>query len=212
MKMRIRLILAAWAVCLFPGAGHAQTAARAAELVARVDSLYHASPYWKVEFTETVRYPIFDETETEKGTLTVGPDGRFRLATGRRVVVSDGDTLWTHNMKANQVTVERVAKAGEVVRPADFLFHFREKYESAWCDSEGPGQCLRLSAADETAFIREMWLWVEPATAHVKRARYRDINQNETTFEFARINFDPRPDPGTFHFAAPPGVEVVRMP
>ena len=209
MSARACLVLSAVVACLLPGVAQSQTADL---LVARVDSLYHASPYWKVEFTETVRYPVFDETEIEKGALTVGPNGRFRLKTDRHVVVSDGDTLWTHNVKANQVTVEQVSRAGEVVRPADFLFHFREKYAAALCDTEGPGQCLYLAAADETAFIREMWLWVEPATAHVKRALYRDVNQNETTFEFARIVFSPRPKPETFRFEPPPGVEVVRMP
>ena len=209
MIMRTGLAAAALAALLFPAAAHAQTADR---LVTRIDSLYHASPYWKVEFTENVRYPIFDETETEKGALTVGPDGRFRLTTDRHVVVSDGDTLWTHNVKANQVTVERVAKAGEVVRPADFLFHFREKYAASLCDTAGPGQCLYLAAADETAFIREMWLWVDSATAHVKKALYRDINQNETTFEFERIDFAVRPKSERFRFDVPPGVEVVRMP
>lgn len=207
--MRIPLAAAAVAALLLASAAHAQTADR---LVTRIDSLYHASPSWKVEFTETVRYPVFDEAETEKGALTVGPDGRFRLTTDRHVVVSDGDTLWTHNVKANQVIVERVARAGEVVRPTDFLFHFQEEYTASLCDTAGPGQCLHLAATDETAFIREMWLWVEPATAHVKKALYRDINRNETTFDFEQIDFSVRPEPGTFRFDVPPGVEVVRMP
>jgi outer membrane lipoprotein-sorting protein len=209
MNMRVCPVAFACSLLAFCGAARAQSAAG---LVARIDSLYHATPNWSVEFTETVRYPVFDESETEKGALTVGPEGRFRLVTDRHVVVSDGDTLWTHNVKANQVTLERVEKAGEAVRPADFLFHFRDDYAAALCDSAGPGQCLRLAAEDETSFIREMWLWVEPKTAHVQKARYRDINQNETTFDFERIDFSVRPKPGTFHFDVPPGVEVVRMP
>jgi len=209
--MNMKLATATLTLCLLALCGSVR--AQSAEgLVARIDSLYRASPNWKVEFTETVRYPVFDETETEKGTLTVGPEGQFRLVTDRHVVVSDGDTLWTHNVKANQVTVERVERAGEAVRPADFLFHFRVDYAAALCDSEGPGQCLYLAAEDDTSFIRQMWLWVEPKTAHVQKAVYRDINQNETTFDFEHIDFAARPKPGTFHFDVPPGVEVVRMP
>jgi outer membrane lipoprotein-sorting protein len=196
-------------VLLVPGAARSQSAQ---PLIDRIDSLYHATPHWQVTFEQVVRYPVFDETERESGALTVGPDGRFRLATDRHVVVSDGDTIWTHNIRANQVTVDRVDRAGEVVRPADFLLHFEEDYEAQICEHEGPGQCLYLKATDETSFIREMWLWADAETAHVKKATYRDINLNETTFSFSRINFRYKPKAGDFSYEPPPGVEVVRMP
>jgi outer membrane lipoprotein-sorting protein len=203
------IALLAAALALAPGALRAETADR---LVTRIDSLYHAAPYWRVEFIETVRYPVFDEVETDQGSILVGPQGRFVLKTKRHVVVSDGDTLWTHNVQANQVTVERVDRAGEVVRPADFLFHFRSHYAAALSDSAGPGSCLALTATDETAFIRTMWLWVDPGSATVHKARYLDVNQNETTFDFAKIDFKVRPKADRFHYSPPAGVEIVRMP
>jgi outer membrane lipoprotein-sorting protein len=181
-------------------------------LVQRIDSLYHASPTWRVTFEQSVRYPVFNETETESGTLAAGPDGRFRLVSDRHTVVSDGDTLWTHNHRANQLIIDRVDNAGETVKPADFLLQFEEEYETTLCDHDGPGQCLYLVSSDETAFIREMWLWADPETAHVKRAVYKDVNLNETTFEFKTIDFEFSPDADVFRYAAPPGVEVVRMP
>ena len=197
------------AILLFSAPVGAQDATT---LVTRIDSLYHASPNWRVEFDQVVRYPIFDETEKESGTLVGGPEGKFRLTTDRHVIVSDGDTLWTHNKRANQVVVDRVESAGEAVRPADFLFHFKEDYVKQLCDHEGPGQCLYMKTTDETAFIREMWLWVDTTTAHVKRAVYKDVNANETTFSFRQIVFGHQPKAGTFGYEAPPGVEVVRMP
>ena len=48
--------------------------------------------------------------------LSVGPNGRFRLVSERHIVVSDGDTLWTHNQRANQLIIDRVDNAGEAVR------------------------------------------------------------------------------------------------
>lgn len=204
---------AALSVCafgLFPAGATGGPTAEA--LTARIDSLYHASPHWLVSFEQKVHYPVFDETESESGRLGVGPEGRFRLTTDRYVIVSDGDTLWTHNLRANQVIVDLVARSGETVRPADFLFHFKEDYKRELCDQAGPGTCLHLTAGDETAFIREMWLWADPKTALVKRAVYKDINLNQTTFDFRTVDFKYAPGPTEFHFEAPPGVEVVRMP
>jgi outer membrane lipoprotein-sorting protein len=187
---------------------HAETAA---DLTKRIDSLYHRSPNWQVQFEQKVHYPVFDETESESGRLSVGPGGRFRLTTDRHVVVSDGDTLWTHNLTANQLIVDLVSHSTETVRPADFLFHFKEDYRKEIKDVPGPGTCLYLKCTDETAFIREMWLWADPKTAHVRRALYKDINLNETTFDFKSIDFKASPAPGEFRYDAPPGVEVVRM-
>jgi outer membrane lipoprotein-sorting protein len=204
-----RIVLAALSVLL---TGQPAAAETAEALVQRIDSLYHASPFWRVAFEQTVRYPVFNETETESGTLEVGPDGRFRLFGDRHIVVSDGDTLWTHNQRANQLIIDRVDNAGEAVRPADFLLQFEEDYETTICEHDGPGQCLYLKSNDETAFIREMWLWADPQTAHVKRAVYKDVNLNETTFLFKSIDFEFAPDSGAFRYVAPPGVEVVRMP
>lgn len=184
----------------------------AADWVRRIDSLYHATPTWKVQFVQTIRYPVFDESETENGSFCVGPNNKFRLETTRHVVVSNGDTLWTHNLRAQQVTVERVARANETVRPADFLFNFKESYARQLCDSKGPGQCIYLKATDETSFIREMWLWADPKEAYVRRAVYKDINGNETTFEFQKFDFAFKADKDTFRYSPPPGVDVVTMP
>lgn len=180
--------------------------------VKRIDSLYDASPYWQVTFKQTVRYPVFDETETDKGVFTIGPEGRFRLQTRKQVVVSDGDTLWTHNVAANQVTVEPINGTKEMVRPADFLFHFRENYTVELCEDPGPGQCLHLISIDETSFIRQMWLWSDPKTATVAKAVYKDVNGNEATFEFSKINLKYKAKKSDFRYSTPPGVEVVRMP
>lgn len=184
----------------------------ATELTKRIDSLYHHAAHWQVTFEQKVHYPVFDETESESGRLSVGKEGRFRLTTLRHVIVSDGDTLWTHDLRANQLIVDLVAHSAETVRPADFLFHFREDYDQVLGDLEGPGTCLYLKSTDETAFIREMWLWADPKTAHVRRALYKDINLNQTTFDFKSIDFKFHPPPGEFRYEAPPGVEVVRMP
>jgi outer membrane lipoprotein-sorting protein len=69
-----------------------------------------------------------------------------------------------------------------------------------------------LKATDETAFIREMWLWADPRSAYVKRALYKDINLNETTFDFKTIDFKIKPGRNDFRYEPPPGVEVVRLP
>lgn len=184
----------------------------AEEMCNRIDSLYHTSKNWQVAFDQKVHYPVFDETETETGKLGVGPDGKFRLTTDRYVIVSDGDTLWSHNLRGNQVTIDLVDQAGETVRPADFLFRFKEEYKKELSTQTGPGSCVHLTSTDETAFIREMWLWADPKTAMVKRAVYKDINLNETTFDFKPVNFKYKPGANEFRYEAPPGVEVVRMP
>lgn len=198
--------------CLTVAVTGSASATTPAAWISRIDSLYNVSPYWKVDFEQTVHYPVFDETETESGTIAVGTGHRFRLQTSKHIVVSDGDTLWTHNIPANQLTIEKVSKAGEVVRPADFLFHFRQDYTPQLCDSPGPGQCIYLKANDETAFIREMWLWADPDNAYVRKAMYRDINGNETTFEFKKFNLKYKAGKDEFRYSAPPGVEVIRMP
>ena len=207
--MKRVLLSALWCAWLAPLASAGPTASQLCE---RIDSLYHKSPHWQVAFDQKVHYPVFDEVESESGKLGVGPKGRFRLTTDRYVIVSDGDTLWTHNLRANQVTVDLVAKAGETVRPADFLFRFKQEYKRELCQDPGPGTCVHLVAQDETAFIREMWLWTDPQTAMVKRAVYKDINLNETTFEFKTVDFKYKPDSKEFRYEAPPGVEVVRLP
>lgn len=210
----LRLWVGLSALLLGPGPWgvHATAGDSAEDLTRRIDSLYHKSPHWQVAFDQKVHYPVFDETEQESGTLCVGPEGRFRLTTNRHVIVSDGDTLWTHNLRANQLVVDLVERSAETVRPADFLFRFKEDYTRALCDDEGPGTCLYLKATDETAFIREMWLWADPKTSHVKRAVYKDINLNQTTFDFKTIDFKFSPPAGLFRYEAPPGVEVVSMP
>ena len=96
------------------------------ELQERYDKLSDLA----VDFVQEVHSGVFAAVERTSGKMFLASGDKFRVQTDEQTIVSDGKMLWVYSRENKQVTIDKVAKSRDIVRPSDYLFTFQESYTS----------------------------------------------------------------------------------
>jgi len=213
MKSLRITIVCLLAVLILSGAVCAQ------ERPALLDSLherYETLNDLAVEFKQEVHSGVFATVDRTEGWMYLAGRDKFRVQTEEQTIVSNGELLWVYNRDNAQVTIDKVEKAHDLVRPSDYIFSFRDAYSSELLpDTTIDGtRCtvVFLDAAANDEFIQEMTLFISGKDRLTRRAEYLDINGNTVVIDFLNLKIDEGISDDIFKFKTPEGVEEVRLP
>lgn len=191
-------------------------AVTASEVVEKTEAIYAKSKTFSVKFTQTVAAGDFFENDKTSGKMLLSYPEKFRVETPEQTLTSDGDSLWTYSVENKQVTIESMLGLEDVVTPADYLFRFKEHYDLEYDSTEVISKrlCYELSlkSKDDNQYVRSMKVFIDTETSLVRRAIYRDLNDNLITLDFSDWKLGVQIAPSEFHFKTPTGVEEVRVP
>jgi len=183
-----------------------------AELQDRYDELVDL----EVDFTQEVHSGVFASVERTSGKMYLASGDKFRVQTDEQAIVSDGELLWVYSKENKQVTIDKVAKSHDLVRPSDYLFSFREAYRHELLPDTviEKDECtvVRLVCEEKNEFIQQMTLYISKSDLLTHRAVYVDINGNTVIVDFSDLKIDEGLPDDIFRFKTPKGVEEVRLP
>lgn len=183
-----------------------------AELQDRYDKLVDL----EVDFKQEVHSGVFASVERTSGKMYLSSGDKFRVQTDEQVIVSDGEFLWVYSKENKQVTIDKVAKSRDLVRPSDYLFSFRETYRHELLPDTllRKSECtvVRLVCEEKNEFIQQMTLYISKLDLLTHRATYIDINGNTVIVDFHDLKIDKGISDDIFRFETPRGVEEVRLP
>jgi chaperone LolA len=169
-----------------------------------------------VDFVQEVHSGVFAAVERTSGKMFLASGDKFRVQTDEQTIVSDGNILWVYSRENKQVTIDKVAKSRDIVRPSDYLFTFRESYTSYLLPDTTIGrvECMTilLVCDEKDEFIQQMTLYVGKEDLLTHRASYVDINGNNVIIDFSNLKVDKGLPDDVFFFETPKGVEEVRLP
>ncbi len=165
----------------------------------------------RAEFRQSVTDAQGRLIEEAEGTMALARPGRFRwdYRVPEQVIVSDGRTIWFHDVELEQVTIRAAADTLEGT-PAMLLAGRGElTKEFAITDAgEQDGLAWSLLTPRRTdGDFRELRLGF--AGGKLRRMMLLDRLGQVTRLEFTRIERNPRLDAGQFTFVPPAGVDVV---
>lgn len=165
----------------------------------------------RAEFRQSVTDARGRLIEQAEGTMALARPGRFRwdYRVPQQVIVSDGRTVWFHDVELEQVTVRATADtlegtpamllAGQGALAAEFVI-------TDAGDQEGLAWSLLTPRRPDGDF-RELRLGF--AGADLRRMLLLDRLGQVTRLEFEDIERNPRLDGSLFTFVPPAGVDVV---
>ncbi len=186
------------------------------DVLAQLQKRYDDLNDLEVSFEQQVHSGVFASTQKTSGKMYLARDDKFRMQTDEQTIVSDGELLWVYSKENKQVTIDKVAKTADLVRPSDYLFTFRESYSTSLLPDTilGKTECIRvkLVSDEKDEFIQRMTLFVGKEDLLTHRAEYDDINGNRVEISFKDIKIDKGLKPEIFKFKTPKGVEEIRLP
>lgn len=204
-RLAASFLLAALAV-----AAHADAAADAAAVL-RVQSVLGDLSSLRAEFRQTVTDASGQVIETATGTMSFARPGRFRwdYRVPEQLIVSDGTTIWFHDIGLEQVTIRAAAEtiAGT---PAMLLAgegDLQAEFEIADGGMDDGLAWSHLTPRRVDADFRTLRLGF--AGGELRRMILLDRLGQTTELSFERVERNPRLEASQFTFTPPPGVDVV---
>jgi len=195
---------------ILPFAAGADAAADAAA-VRRLEAALGGLASLRAEFRQTVTDTRGQVIETASGSVSLARPGRFRwdYRVPEQLIVSDGVTVWFHDIGLEQITI-RPAADTLVGTPAMLLSgegDLRAEFEIADGGQEDGLSWSRLTPRNDDGDFRE--LRVGLAGPELRRMMLLDRLGQTTRLEFEQVERNPRLDQSLFSFTLPPGVDVV---
>lgn len=173
-------------------------------------------------YAVTTYAAVLENRSETGGSLYLQRDrNRLRLEEAGRIIVSDGETLWTYVPGNRQVIVSPAGEEGTASgpgrsgRPDDFIFNYSNRYLYALEGREPvdgmPCSLLRLTAVEPVDGLPDLRIWVDEENWLTRKVMYRDDMGSETTLRFMDYRLNEKLDPGLFEMTAPDGVEWVDL-
>ena len=196
-----------------PGA----TGPTAAQIAARVQAFYDQTRTFRARFHQEYFLKMHGDTKTSDGTVSFEKPGKmswtYTQPTGNRVV-SDGKTLRIYEPANAQMFEQQVDKSQY---PAALAFlmgqgSLEKSFELRLVDTarfEG-GWVLEGTPKDGTPSYRKVLLYVDAATAQVRRVLILDAQGNRNRFDFNDPVVNTKLDASEFVLTPPPGTQLVR--
>lgn len=205
--LRALLVLLAAAMAFAAAADPAADAAAAR----RVQSALGTASSLRAEFRQTVTDAQGQWVESAEGTMTLARPGRFRwdYRVPEQLIVSDGVTVWFHDIGLEQVTIR--AAADTVVGTPAMLLSGSGEWQAEFTIADG-GQddgfawSLLTPRRSDGDFTQ---LRLGFAGGELRRMVLLDRLGQTTVLDFDRVERNPRLDATVFSFTPPPGVDVV---
>lgn len=170
----------------------------------------------RVKYKKESHSLLFGERPHEEGTLWLGPPKRYRIESGRQVIVRGADTLWSYTPETKQVTLRVGGLDSLEFGPAGFFGSLRQDFFPVDCGQDTVADKVlwrvRLAAKTETAAIQRLTLWISPTTHRVQMADYVDYNEESARLTFHDYQTEKAGASERFGFAYPSDVERIVLP
>jgi len=165
----------------------------------------------RAEFRQSVTDAQGRLIEQAEGMMSLARPGRFRwdYRVPQQLIVSDGRTVWFHDVELEQVTIRAAAETLEGT-PAMLLAGeggLAEEFAIADAGEQDGLAWSLLTPQRSDADFRELRLGF--AGGELRRMQLLDRLGQVTRLEFAKVERNPRLDPSIFTFVPPAGVDVV---
>ncbi len=183
-------------------------------VVAEIQNFYEGTRNVTGQFHQRVELAI-GQVEEGWGIFYLKRPGMMRWEyerPERRLLVTDGATVWSYTPADRQVIVQDLkGVVGSV--PFDFLMGVGKLTDQFVAREVTAGdECYRvvLTPRRPDPYLNEMEMEVEVATLYIRSLTFKDSYGNQTVMHFShlRINTDLPAD--LFSFVPPPGVKILR--
>ena len=186
------------------------------DIVEEIQERYEDLQNLSAEFVQLEYFKLTGSKNETRGKIYVKNGIKYRLETEDRIIVTDGESVWTYSIFNNQVLVDRAKKNDGSMLPRDLLFKYPREYYASLLDkvvyNDEDYYIVKLDPKEETqGYVKTMKIWVNCDSYLISKVEYTDFNDNTSTFAIQKIDIEKVLPDSFFNFQIPEGVEVVDL-
>ena len=193
-------------------AGSTSPAADAQTLLAELRSTYDATRDLTARFAQTSHLAAAGMDRESQGTVVFQKGGKMRWTyegDDPQVLVSDGTTLWIHQVRDKTVLRQKLADIPASNRLALDLLSGLSDVESAFSVGSCGELCLELTPREPRADLSRVLVELEPDHKGVRKVTTEDSLGNWTRLEFRDTKRNAGVPKDAFFFDPPEGTRLV---
>ncbi len=187
----------------------------AEEVLEKVRKHYETVKDAELRFTEKVRFPMAKIEQQISGTLFVKKNNKYRVELDDRVIVTDGQTLWSYSASNNQVIIDRFKQDEKSLTPEKILVGTPENFTATLVGEEmlagSETTILKLVPKDEQSFIHSLRLWIDEKEWMIRQVEIVDVSEKQTTYAVLELRTNTGLQDSRFVYRIPEGVDVVDL-
>jgi outer membrane lipoprotein carrier protein len=202
-----------------PGPGSPCAPGLGEQTARKIQARYEAVRDLRADFEQTNTSATFEgealmSSAPRKGKVVFAKPGKMRwtyAAPEASVVVSDGKTLWIHDLDAKTVTRLAVTEGYLSGAALQFLLgdgKILEAFEVGVVECDAKQVTLDLLPREDASYER-LGLVADRATGSIVATSVTDLFGNQTRIRFERLEENRNPAAETFVLTIPAGVEVI---
>lgn len=184
----------------------------------RLQRRYDDTRTMEADFRQVVESKTLAGTLETKGKVAFEKPNRMRWdydPPDAQTIVGDGDTLWIYQPDLKQVIKAPLGQAFQSSTPVTFLAGLgkvERDFNATLARNEPEQWVLTLTPKQKDTGVGTLELGVRKSDASVAEARIVDAAGTTTRILFSGERRNVTLAPDLFHFAPPPGVDVVKPP
>jgi len=183
-------------------------------VVERIQGFYDGTRALKGQFSQRVELAM-GQVEEARGAFYLQRPGMMRWEyerPERRVLVTNGSTLWAYTPTDRQVIVQDLKTAVSSI-PFDFLVgagRLTDQFVLRQVSLHGDSYRLVLIPRRPDPHLSQMEMEVDEATLVIRSLTIQDPYNNRTVMRFSHLEVNSDLPADLFSFVPPPGVKILR--
>jgi len=183
-------------------------------VVERIQGFYEGTRALKGQFSQRVELAM-GQVEEARGAFYLQRPGMMRWEyerPERRVLVTNGSTLWAYTPTDRQVIVQDLKTAVSSI-PFDFLVgagRLTDQFVLRQVSLHGDAYRLVLIPRRPDPHLSQMEMEVDEATLYIRSLTIQDPYNNRTVMRFSHLEVKSDLPADLFSFVPPPGVKILR--
>jgi len=183
-------------------------------VVERIQGFYEGTRALKGQFSQRVELAM-GQVEEARGAFYLKRPGMMRWEyeqPERRLLVTNGNTLWAYTPTDRQVIVQDLKTAVSSI-PFDFLVgagRLTDQFVLRQVNLQGDSYRLVLIPRRADPHLSQMEMEVDEATLYIRSLTIQDPYENRTVMRFSHVEVTKDLPADLFSFVPPPGVKVLR--
>jgi outer membrane lipoprotein carrier protein len=206
---------AAWFLLLFASLGMFSASQSADDVLEKVRKRYDAVTDAELRFAQKVRFSMTKVEQQVSGTLFIKKKNKYRVEMDDRVIVTDGETIWSYSAANNQVVIDKFKQDEQSLSPEKILVGTPDNFTATLVGEEKLGgfetTVLKLVPKDEQSFIYSLRLWVDEKEWMIRQVEVVDVSEKQTVYSVLQVRTNTGLQDSRFVYQIPKGAEVVDL-
>jgi len=181
----------------------------AKDQLAELQNKYKAVKSFTADFSQSTKAKSVEKEYKSSGKIYFKKEDKFRVELTDQILVTDGKSVWNHNVKQKKVIISKYDSEPSVLSLDKFILEFPKECDVRFA-GEGSSRYILLKPRKSNSEFKEIRIFPDSKSI-LSKLEFTDANGNFFSFEFSNVKLDENISDKQFNYSVPKGTRTVDL-